>query len=279
MKVQKTRLNFRAGMTPQIKQEIASCNPAELSFALQKNGIYTDFKGNKVIAWCTQKCIEIIRDLNKKYNLKLGLPSEVFVEDFESLRIKKKDSLGITNVLPARLYKRSNVVIPENTICFNEFQEYNSSNGNSVWDNIDRIIENQYKYNITPTDNFLDIFLHEFSHIIHAKHLRARMSDSKFHSTVRKSFANEDGDIFRERYGPMLSRICDYAAENPFEAVACDLSKHITLNLDKTLMPQNNPFTGSPYMKTSFWNKLTDKQRREPLFQILAKFWDGKISL
>ncbi len=86
---------------------------------------------------------------------------------------------------------------------------------------------------------------------------------------------------YQKKYGKKLSQICNYALKNPFEAVACDISRVIADSLDKnTLMPIRNPFIGTPYEKLSFWQrvnipKYSDEER--PLKEILRNFWNGKF--
>ena len=43
-------LSFQAGLTKQMQQEISSCNIQKISAELDKIGIRTDFKNNKVVA-------------------------------------------------------------------------------------------------------------------------------------------------------------------------------------------------------------------------------------
>ena len=74
--------NFRAGLTSAMRSEIRSVDVAKVSEALQKQGIQSDFKGNKMLAWCSLKSVEIINEINKRFGVKLGLPKGIFVEDF-----------------------------------------------------------------------------------------------------------------------------------------------------------------------------------------------------
>lgn len=104
MQIQSNSISFQAGLTKQIRSEIASSNVKQISDYISKNGIPNDFKENKLIAWCSLKCLEIIKTLNKEYNLRLGLPKGIFVEDFKLLNVSNQQSAGITNFAPCQLY-------------------------------------------------------------------------------------------------------------------------------------------------------------------------------
>ena len=66
MKIQNQYINpnFRAGLTSAMRSEIRSVDAAKVSEALQKQGIQSDFKGNKMLAWCSLKSVEIINEIN-----------------------------------------------------------------------------------------------------------------------------------------------------------------------------------------------------------------------
>ena len=85
-------------------------------------------------------------------------------------------------------------------------------------------------------------------------------------------------EVFRAKYGRMLERICTYAAETPFEAVACDFSKRTIENLDKTtLLPQSSFIRKSPYKKQNFLEHHLIYKPEPKLTQTLRWFWNGKI--
>lgn len=69
MKIQNNNINFQAGLTKQIKSEIASSNVKQISDYISKNGIPNDFKENKLIAWCSLKCLEIIKNFEQRIQL------------------------------------------------------------------------------------------------------------------------------------------------------------------------------------------------------------------
>ena len=57
MKVQNQNynLNFHAGLTSAMKSEINSVDTAKISNYLQRQGIQSDFKDNRILALCSLK--------------------------------------------------------------------------------------------------------------------------------------------------------------------------------------------------------------------------------
>ena len=93
---------FQAGLTKQMQAEINHCDPLKISSEFIKMGVPTDFKDNKVIAWCSLKCAEIINNINQKYKLGLTLPKGIFVEDFAELIDVAPDALATCNIAKNR---------------------------------------------------------------------------------------------------------------------------------------------------------------------------------
>ena len=279
MKIQQDNLNFRAGMTKAIRQEINSVDVNKISNMLfRENGIVSDFKQNKVAAWCSLKCVELIQALNKNYNLKLGLPKGVFVEDFKELHINDRIATGTTNILPTMLYENSNEIVPENTIFFNEFKGLNHKNGNEYWDKIDKWADINFDEHISATDFFMEIFIHEFAHVIHNNNLLKNMSMPKLAEKLKLTQNPIYLRKFQDKYENRLDKICTYASSHPFEAVACDLSKRIINNIDKDSFEINkNIISQSPYERTNF---ITRKLKyKDILDKLLNSIWRGKIDI
>lgn len=266
--------NFHAGLTKQMKQEIASCNIQKISKEFAKNGILTDFKDNKTVAWCSLKCLEIIKNINEQFNLNLGLPRGIFVEDFNKLDIKNKNSIGVCNVFPVDLYKGSSIIIPEKTIFFNELPEEKF-----FWENIDAHADITKAISISASDFFLDTFLHEFAHAIHEEHLLEKIGSKKLFDICQKIMTNKFKNKFNDKYYRTLyNNCCGYAASHPMEAIACDLSKRIIESLDKnTLLPKTNFTQNSPYRKFSLKEILLSPIKDEKYDQIIRNFWNGKF--
>ena len=279
MKIQQTGLTFHAGMTKAILQEINSADVNKISNMLyRENGIISDFKRNKVAAWCSAKCVELIKSLNKNYNLKLGLPKGIFVEDFNALHINDKEAAGTTNFLPSRLLENSNEIVPENTIFFNEFKLFSYKDKNVYWDKIDEWADTNYDENFSATNFFMEIFIHEFAHVIHNNNLLRRMNMPELAKKIKQTQTPIYLRKFQDKYEKRLNNICTYASSHPFEAVACDLSKRIIDNIDQNTFEINkNIISQSPYERTNF---ITRKLKNKDMIdKLLNSIWRGKIDL
>ncbi len=280
MKIQNQYINpnFRAGLTSAMRSEIRSVDAAKVSEALQKQGIQSDFKGNKMLAWCSLKSVEIINEINKRFGAKLGLPKGVFVEDFSQQSFLDKDSLGFINLVPTKKYG-TNDVTPEKTIFFNEFSEFNYQGGNHFWEKLNECAEMMFETGNATSDFFLEPVFHEFAHAMHESNLIKNLKPQKVLEFLFTIAKNENVQAFQERNGGILSRrICNYAATGPHEAVACDLTKRTIANLDKELLVPNENFVAeSPYQRRSFWDRHIGIKPESKLTVILRDFWNGKI--
>ena len=253
-------INFKAGLTSQIQREIASSDVRRISSYLFQQGIQNDFKNNKIIAWCSLKCLEIIK------KLKLGLPEGIFVEDFAKPNVLDKDASGLMNFAPTKLYSVNDTVVGEKTIFFNEYKDLNHKNGNLFWDNINQVADETYEANMSTTDFFLEIFLHEFAHAAHESNLIKKFGGKKLISSLQ----NLNNLQVQNKH--LVSQICKYALSNPLEVVACDLSKRIITSLNKeSLIPADNCIKNSPYRKFSLFYKPDNL-----LDHMLRGYWNGK---
>ena len=278
MKIQNSNINFKAGLTAAMQREIKACNVAKISSHFAQNGINTDFKNNKLIAWCSLKCLEIIEALNKKYNLKLGLPEGIIVEDFSKLKLREKGSLGFVNIASAKLYIEKEETTPGRTIFFNEFKKFNYPKGNEFWDRIDKTSDDNFERHLSATDFFLEVFLHEFMHIAHESHLIKKLGADKFLNLADKVLEAPNIQRFQDKYEHLTDKICSYASSNPMETVACDLSNRIIKNLDEnTLIPKDNFIPKSPYETRAFLYNMFHKRNPDILFNLLKNLWNGKF--
>lgn len=271
-------INFNAGLSPVMKREIADCDVKKISDTLMKAGIQSDFKNNKFIAWCSLKTVEIIKYLNSVYGLKLSLPKSIIVEDFNRMNIGRKDSYGFYNACPSQLYSNNNGLISENTIFFNSFQNYQTENKNSVWDDFNLLSDLGYFQNLSCTNFFLEIFLHEFAHGIHLNNIIEKRGRQNFNSELKKIFSPLYLEKFRTKYDSVLKKeLCSYASLNPIETVACDFSKRIIKSLDKnSLLPQYNFIDKSPYRRRTPGDIFKKEKNME---KTLRNFWNGKFNV
>ena len=278
MKIQSTNTNFQAGLTSKMQNEIRSADVSKISREFLNNGIETDFKENKILAWCSLQCLKIIKTINEKYGLNLGLPNGVFVEDFKKLNIKEGNATGFLNFAPTKLHLSENKITPEKTIFFNEFKGFNYSGGNEFWDRIDRMADENFDRHFSSTDFFLEPILHEFLHAVHEQNLIQKLGGKKLVKLLEETLTPPKLETFRAKYGRMLEKICTYASETPFEAVACDLSKRTIENLDKTtLLPQSNFIKSSPYRKLSPLKRHFIYESESTPTRTLRHFWEGKM--
>lgn len=283
---QNQNIEFGAGLTRKMMQEIQQTDVIEISGRLAKKGIPTDFKGNKVVAWCCDKSINILEQINERFGQRLALPRGIYLEDFEKLNIEEENAIGFCNLAPTKLVKNSDEIIPSRVLYFDTLTQKRANSPSDIqwlhdWNNIDQISDYRYATGQAGTDSFLDIFIHEPSHNLHLDQLLQRCSGETVLQKILLAKDKQQTAEYQKKYGARISQICDYALINPLEAVACDMAKVIVDSLDaKTLMPTKNPFIGTPYEKLSFWQRVnlpeySDEQR--PLSEILRRFWNGKF--
>ena len=275
-------VSFGAGLTPQLSAEIRKINLSQIRYNFAQKGISTNFNDNPIIAWCCNKVLEIIEFINQKYKQKLKLPTGIFVENFENLNIPNINMYGFCNLQPVKLFKKSDKIVPSKVIFFNSQENIAKQfHGLTDWNFINNLADKRYSENQSATGHFLDIFLHEFMHVAHEDRIIKKIGVKKFLNLLSLIKNEKYIAEYRAKYGTKLSQICNYALYNPFEAIACDMSKTITNTLNPiSLMPFQNPFIDSPYEKLSFLKRIklktySDKER--PLFDILRNFWNGKF--
>lgn len=285
-RIKNSKINFEAGLTPKMIQEIKDADVLEISKNLAVKRINTDFKGNKIIAWCSQKSIDIVEQLNSKFGTKLSFPSGIYVEDFEKLNVDSPSAFGFCNMTRSYLKKNSKDITPGRTIFFNTFKTFINQISPKDrwlydWRYLNKIADKNYTENFFNTDNFLNPFFHEFGHLFHGDNMINEIGAKKTIKRLEQAKKPDNVIIYNNKYGDRISQICDYAKENPPEAIACDMSKHIADSLEeKTLNPIKNPFIGTPYENLSFKEKIKipyylDEER--PLDEILRDIWNGKF--
>ena len=271
------RTTFKAGLTNQFKKEINECNTQKVSRELKKINIESDFKGNKVIAWCALQCSKLITDINNKCNLKLELPKGIFVEDFNSLNIDNKDALGFINFVPTHLYSNKEVITPEKTIFFNEFKEMNYKGGNKIWEQADEIADINFEIRSATTDFFLETFLHEFAHVIHEGNMLSKIGNSvDFVQTIIMMLKGKN-QSFQNLQTEIEKKICRYGTTNLLEMMACDLTKRILDNTSKdNLQPVKKIMASTFYEEHNLLKNLF--ARKSKLDKLLKNTWNGILN-
>lgn len=281
-------VSFGSGLTAKLRGEMLNADIVKISNQFSKKGTEVDFKDNKVIAWCCEQAANIFEQLNKRYNFRLVMPRGIIVEDFQDLKLDNPNMYGFCNWLPTRIYKNTNNIVPEKTLFFNSFESVHDQIPPKIrwernWENIDNISDYKFENGSLSTSNFLGIFLHEFSHLAHEEMLLNKFNGSKLAKNLEQTKNLKQIDEFQKRYASKLSDICVYAKTDPFEAIACHMSKIIADCIDnETLMPKTNPFLSSPYEDLTISQKIKffNKKRKNDLSleEILRNFWNGKFS-
>jgi hypothetical protein len=260
----KTNLFFGAGLNAKVTEQIAKCDVSEISRSLKKIGIDTDFNDNKVVAWCCSTVLGIFQNLNKKYKLNLKLPKNIYVEDFSKLNIDNPEFIGFCNWFPSTIVKNSNKIFSEETLFFNK---------NFKWENIDKYSDEMRRLNALSSDHFLAIFIHEFAHCAHNGYLNKKLQVNSLYSKMQKFINPTYTAKYKEKYSKELSKISTIATYNQFEAIAEDITEHITGSLDSlTIQPRYNPFESNHYI---IKHRFDFFPKKKTISQILKKAWNG----
>lgn len=273
-------INFKAGLTNRMKKQISSCNTQKVSAEFSRYGIPTDFKENKVIAWSSLKCLQIIQSLNSKYNLNLALPSGIFVEDFTNLDIPENQNiLGFCSTVPRAFLKNSKKMFPGKTIFFNRYPNKECSDKSFTWNNINVVADYKKEVGDSSTNHFLDIILHEFVHAIHFDHLLKNLGPSKYIELLQNLKKIEETNSFKNKYLKTISKQnCLYAGTDPMECIACDMSKRIIKSLETfKLRPTENFTKESPYRKHNFLERYMSLVFDSKYEILIRRFWNGDI--
>ena len=268
--------SFRAGLTKKFKNEINYCSVQKISKELETLNIKTDFKGNKLLAWCALQCTKLITEINNRYGLNLSLPKGIFVEDFSRLKVNTKDAYGFMNMTPAFLYSDKKVLVPEKTIFINEFKEMNYDGGNTIWDQVDELADMNFENKTTTTDFFLETFLHEFAHVMHEGNMQKNHSSSELVKIIILMMKGQE-PTFQKLKPEITENFSEYATTNQLEMIACDLSKRIINCTSKeTLQPIGDFTINSPYKKQNLFKKLLE--RKDNLEKMLKNTWNGILN-
>ena len=277
----KQNLVFKAGLTNKILQGIQDVDTLQISNKLAKKGIPSDFKNNKIIAWCSDKSIEIFEQLNQRFNINLALPRGIYVEDFQKLNIENKRMYGLCNFFTSELKKNSNELISGETVFFNTFEsEINKIPDEQKWrynwNNINEITDYRHLNKKIPTNNFLYTILHEFSHVAHEDRILNKYGNEILLDKFQLAQNPQEIKKFQKKYGSSVSQICINALNGPLEAIACDIPRVIINSLDKeTLMPIKNPFIGTPYENLSSLKRVFTCFNLNQENKFLRDFWNG----
>lgn len=264
-------IHFEAGLTYKMLKEIEQSDVLDISKEISKAGIPNDFKDNKMVAWSCNQVINIIQQINKRFKAKIPLPKGIYVEDFRNLD-DNPDAFGTCVLLPSKLIKNSETVIPEKTIFFNSSVD---------WNNVDKLADINYAAKMFSSDFFLYPFMHEFSHVIHLDSLISLFKGKNLVDKLELAVRDESINKLSSNERDKIALISDYALKTPLDTIACDIPTRIINTLNKeNLKPLQNPFLGTPYEKLSLKQRknLTEGLNKErSLNEILRDFWNGKF--
>jgi len=281
----KSKVSFGYGWNSKVSEGIKHCDIVQITGEMRSRGIETDFAGNQVIAWCSHQAVKVFDHMNERYGLKLGLPKGIYVRDFSQLKETPIDDYGRCNWYPAYLQSGANKIFPERTVFFNSFEKQTQTMSEGErwrykWENVDPIIEEFHRNKILGSGHFLGMFLHEFCHSAHNKHIFERfekLSPEDLLKKLRRLSGEEYPTQFGIKYGKLFSRVSKRASEASFEAVAEDMSTKIANSFDSsTLLPAYNPFKSSPYQDSSTnltLVRILDLRTRN---RVLKKVWNGE---
>lgn len=231
----KNTVNFKAGLNVKITNEIQQINTERISESFFKNGVETDFKGDKTVAWCCHKLDNVFRQLNNKYRLEISMPKAIFVEDFSKLKVDDR-IISFCNWFKAPLLKDSDRCFTEKTLFFNS---------NFLWRNINSETEKNYQSGFWSNNHFLTNFVHEFIHVAHNGHLLQKFPPAKLHAKLINITEKQYCEKYKARFPKILSGISQKAAENPLETLAESMSSKIIESFQSSNFDViENPFKG-----------------------------------
>jgi len=264
-------ISFKRGLSSGIARQIQKADVVEISAQIRKMNIDCDFKGNKIIAWSCAKILEIIKKLNEVFDQPFASPKGIFVENFNELKIgiysnPPERIYGLCNLIPTKLLKNSDKIIPSRTLFFNQ---------NYSWEDIDSLSDISFGSKEASTDFFLHAFLHDFSHCAHEDRILKRHGAKRTREILDLITSDDFLQKYRQNFAKELSSISQYALENPLEAVAEDTSRLICNSLNKELILTKNPFADSPYAGFLDYHKHFGKHSSKD--KLLRAFWNGFV--
>lgn len=271
--------NFNAGLTSSMKSEISRCDIKKVSHYLARNGVYTDFKDNKTAAWCSFVALSIIKSLNSHFHAGFCFPRGIIVDDFNKMvDTVDKTAIGFTNFFPSKIYPKSDKIIHDRVVFLNNFEGRNSENGNLFWDCIDEVADMAYAKNLAATNHFLEPFLHELFHVVHENNMLKSMSGTELLEKICRIKNPEAIKAFQKKYQNIFKSLCGYAALDPLETVACDLSKRCIDSVNKdSFMPEKDFIKNSPYGEMNFIKQIFKTPKAYKQDKALRQFWNGEF--
>ncbi len=185
---------------------------------LLEEGMKCDFKDNDLVAKCTQKTVELFKEL-------FGSSSLPKIVGFTSFKEKFTD--------------------PKTQNWLGAHQHYKYGDSNEIWFNSDYdFFDSELKLQLqeikeklkwwSPTANHLQLFVHEFGHSAHFKNLYINGNADVMSKLNKTKIPTSIGQLIAK------CKLGRYSAENMNEFMAERITKDVCNNLDS-----NDKFTGS----------------------------------
>lgn len=242
------KINFKGGLNDNFVTYVKNIDVKRVEQNLRRWGVKADFKGNKIVAACSEKTAQFFRE-SGLFQL---FPTKISLEDLN------EDRLG-------QCYTRTR------EINFNS--KYFGMTNKSVEEQLNEISSRQDYGKLTQfksSDNFLHTFIHEFAHSIHFANLTDKYQWNKTQEiiAIMDQIPLKSNSIIRGESG--------YATTNPCEFVAENIARRFNLAINPNLELDYNPmsvFKDSRELSTS--EQLTrDRTIRYRLFNAA---WNGNV--
>lgn len=256
-------MNFGTGWNSKITDEIQNCNVEKISANFSRRNIDTNFKENKVVAWCCEKVTNIFEKLNNKYKINLALPKGIFVEDFSKIDTANNRMFSFCNWFQNPLLNSDPKIFDERTLFFNS---------NSSWENINYITEEQFKSGFWSNNHFLINFFHEFTHSSHNEYLLHKFKPEKLRTKLEIITSKKYVEEYQKKYKELISHISGQALANPLETIA----EYIPNKIIKAIDPLTQDVILNPFDKELFFFKkikLSFKPKTEKT-ALIGKIWN-----
>ena len=152
----------------------------------------------------------------------------------------------------------------------------NYKGGNKIWEQADEIADMNFENKGATTDFFLEIFLHEFAHVIHEGNMQTKIHNGLDLVNIIISMLKSQNPAFQKLRPEISEKICQYATTNQLEMTACDLTKRILDNASReTLQPIGNFTRNSPYKVKNIFKEIFTLNNK--FNELLQNTWNGKL--
>lgn len=261
------------------KSNILKTQPANIERYFGNLGIEATFRegseyARKFVSYCCYQASEIFRQLNH------ALPIKIDLMNFQKLDI---DATGICNY--GTLYNPK--YYPIRTVAFNTFEQaklipVKNQKIPLIWENFDKIQEENYNKGFLSVKHFMSPFIHEFAHSLHYHKLFSKFGCPEqqqfylYNPTVNNIMQKlkipmiVDGQMVKNPFVSTeiiksLDRdISNYGASQLFESFAEAYTKDVISCMDLfNLRLTRNPFP--------------TKNMSPEVHQVLSEIWEGLV--